>query len=171
MKTNRPHGFTLLELIFTLLIASILVSLAVPSMKAILQTDHLASYRDALYVDLVMARNTALHRNQSVIACASSNGSSCNNAQLTDGWIIAVDLDNSGDIDANDELLKVQQQLKAYAVIGNSAGNPIIFDSRGYSPNTNGTVSICDDRGDDFARILTISPSGRVSRGGNPSCP
>ena len=47
MKTLRQQGFTLLELLMTLAIVGITLSIAVPSMGEFVQNDRLTSFRYA----------------------------------------------------------------------------------------------------------------------------
>jgi type IV fimbrial biogenesis protein FimT len=168
MKKFRQQGFTVLELMITLVIAGILMGIGVPSMLQFIKNDRLTSYRNTLFTDLIQARSTSVQLNQPVTVCVSSNGTSCTSGSFQDGWIIANDSNNNGVIEST-ELIKVQQAIQNDVNFFSSLTS-ITFDSRGFSPNSRGSISVCDSRGIDFGQVITISVTGRVGRGGNPTC-
>jgi type IV fimbrial biogenesis protein FimT len=173
MKTLRPHGFTLLELMVTLAISGIVIGFAIPGMNQFIKNDRLTSFRNELFTALQYARSTSVQRNQPVIVCVSSNQTSCTAGTFQDGWIVGIDLDDSGTIDNANELLKVQQSIKAKTAeiqFFSDFGTSINFDNRGFSPDTHGRISVCDARGDDFGQVITVSVTGRVGRGDNATC-
>ena len=106
-------------------------------------------------------------RFQRVIICSSSDEATCTNTGYEDGWIVAVDSDNDGAITGLDEIIKIQQAISGE--IAYNLSDPgldiVTYDNRGFTPNNQGSFSICDDRGADYARSLSLSPTGRVSRG------
>ena len=170
MKTNRQHAFTLLELMVTIAIAGIIMAVAVPGLRTFIQNERLTSTTNSLLADLMLARSKAVEQNLPTILCASSNQSSCTGGSLADGWIVGVDTNNNGVLEA-DERIKVQQGIDGDVKFSNNMGGTINYDSRGFNPGAIGMISVCDDRGVDHAKSLSISRTGRVSRGGNPSCP
>ena len=167
---NRLHGFTLIELLITVAIGAILMAVAIPGMNRFIQNDRLTSFSNSLVLDLMLARSTAVERNQATILCASSDENSCNSNDFSEGWIVLADLDNDGDID---DLVKVQQAIDGDISYNQAGLSVITFDNRGFIPTDGniGTISVCDSRGNDHANTLSISRTGRVSRGADPACP
>ncbi len=170
MKTNTQQAFTLLELMVTLSIVAIVMAIAVPNMSQFVKNDRLTSYSNTLLSDLMLARSKAVQRNQPVIVCASSDQTTCTGGDFKDGWIVGVDTNRDGAIGNADELIRVQNKIKGDITYVDGGLNTIIFDSRGFAPTTNGQISVCDSRGNAYAKSIAISPTGRTSRGGNPSC-
>lgn len=167
---NRLRGFTLIELLITVAIGAILMSIAIPNMSRFMQNDRLTSFSNALVLDLMLAKSTAVERSQAAVLCASSDQSTCNSNNYADGWIVLTDLDNDGD---TDDLVKVQQTIDGNVTYNQAGLSRITFDNRGFIPTDGiiGTISVCDPRGVEFARTLSISRTGRISRGADPSCP
>lgn len=167
---NLSSGYTLLELLITLLIVAILATVAVPAMQQFVKNERLVSQINSLMSHMQYARSEALTRHQQVILCASSNGTSCENVGWEAGWILFTDLDEDGDVSGGDSLLKIHDSLKGGNTIASTGGASVVYDDRGFSPNSNATFSLCDDRGAAYGKSITISVTGRIRSGGAVSC-
>lgn len=167
MKKKHAQGFTILELIVTVAIAGILVAVGLPNMQNFIKNERRTAFTNSLWSDLMLARSKAVEMNQPVIICSSDDEATCTNTGYENGWIVAIDSDNDGAITGLDEIIKIQQAVSGD--ISYNLSDPgldmVTYDNRGFTPNNQGTFSICDDRGADHARSLTLSPTGRVSRG------
>jgi type IV fimbrial biogenesis protein FimT len=170
MKSNQHHGFTILELLITLTIASVVLVMAGPPLKQFIQSNRLTSYRNALVNDIGLARSKSLERNLPSVVCVSSDGANCTNGSFQEGWITVLDTDSDGNVSNADELLKVQNPLDGDISFYSDVGSKVEYDGRGFNAGVTGNISVCDDRGVDSALVISISTTGRVSRGGNPSC-
>jgi len=171
---KKHSGFSLIELMMTLGIAGIVLAFAIPNMSEFVKNERLSAATNSLLTDIMLARSKAVERNQPVIVCASDDQATCTNSSYEEGWIVTIDADSDG---TGDEIIKVQQPIEGNVIYdqGGAGLSIISFDSRGFLPagaNT-GTISICDDRTDpdDFAKTISLSATGRVSRGANPACP
>ena len=169
MKTKQQLGFTILELLITILIVGIVSILAVPGMNQFVMNERLTSTTNTLLTDLMLARSKAVEQNLPTIVCVSTNQTNCTAGTFSDGWIVGVDENNDGGLDAA-ELIKVQQPISGSISFTSSVGASIQFDNRGFNPGAVGLISVCDERGVDHARSLSISRTGRISRGGTPVC-
>ncbi len=110
--TNRKqHGFTLVELMITLVIAVILTTIAIPSFNNMIQRNRIATKTNALVSFLAIARSEAVKLGKPVTVCASSNGTACTGGSFDDGWIVFVDTGTSGTVDGTDRILNVQEKL------------------------------------------------------------
>lgn len=176
MKLNQ-QGFTIIELMITVIVASIVAAVAIPSMNQFIKNERLTSFSNTLFGDLYLARSEAVERNQPTIVCASNNATSCTGGSFQNGWIVGVDTDGDGTLSTGDinadgtsALLKVQQEIEGDISFNSNLGGLINFDSRGFNPGAVGLISVCDDRGNDHAKAISINRTGRISRGDNPSC-
>jgi len=101
------RGFSLLELMVVLALASVLATLAIPSYQALLQRWALRTEAQALVDDLRHARAQALSRGQSVSICPSVDGRMCAaHADWGHGWLIFLDLDANRVIAATELVLR-----------------------------------------------------------------
>ena len=92
MKKNS--GFTLLELLITLAIVAILLTVGVPSLRSMMQGNQLVASTNELLSALHVARSEAIKSNSRVTICESSNGTSCTTTgDWKDGWIVFIDAD------------------------------------------------------------------------------
>ncbi len=196
MKKNS--GFTLLELMITLVIVATLLTVGVPSLKTFMQGNQLVSSTNELLSALHIARSEAIKSNGRVTICESSNGTSCTTTgDWKNGWIVFIDAGGNGNLlgtgaactaTGTDCLLRVHDgftdNLLSVSGVDNS-GAPITsftFTSRGLPKASNGstqfgTYSICsfDDSNNVInSRAVILSLSGRVRVSDNTaviSCP
>ncbi|MDQ8039498.1 MAG: GspH/FimT family pseudopilin [Rickettsiella sp.] len=82
-------GFSLIDLLFTLVISSILLSLVFPSYRHLIIEVRLLALTEKMTSAINYARSEALKRRSVVNVCKSSDGKTCG-GQWHDGWIIFV---------------------------------------------------------------------------------
>jgi type IV fimbrial biogenesis protein FimT len=172
VKINfKNDGFTLLELLTTLGVASLIVTLGVPSFRAVLDNQRMTAGTNELVTSLNLAKSEAIKRVAYVTVCKSDNGSSCGGGGVSwnDGWLVFANSTsvNLGTVDANDTIIRVYSGLKgemAVAPTGTVDGF-LSFRPSGTmgttASNTSGSLTFCDRRGVDDARAILLEPSGR----------
>lgn len=160
--TSPTKGFTLIELLIALAVAAIILSVATPSFRDAIQNNRMTTQINELHASLSHARSEAIKRNENVAVCKSSNGTNCT-GDWDEGWIVFVDDNSNDEFDVGEPILLVHG-----AVAGNiniSFGEDrVIYASDGLvkaGSDSNGTFTLCDDRGATSAKALIISPSGR----------
>src|SRR5687767_13501516 len=90
MKSRQP-GFTLIELMVTLLVLSILVAAAVPSFREFTRNNRVVATQNDLITALNLARSEALRRSRNITVCPSSDGATCSaGTNWGNGWIVSV---------------------------------------------------------------------------------
>jgi type IV fimbrial biogenesis protein FimT len=170
MKRKNQSGFSLSELLVTTTLVSITTAIGVPSMSGFIKNDQLSTQINTLVGHLSLARSQAVTLAQPVSLCASNDLATCSSNDWANGWIVYVDADASGDVSTGDDILRVQEALPGDSTLTSSAGSAITFDDRGFAPANAGSFSLCDDRGAEHLKAITISMTGRVRRGGSSSC-
>lgn len=160
---RRNKGFTLIELIITLMVAATLMAAAVPSFTTTIMNNRRLSQINELVGALTLARSEAVKRKTAISLCKSSDGNSCSGTGWEDGWIIFANDNDDNDRDSGEEILRVYAKLPD----GNTLrGNGNISNYLSYRPdgfsNTNGTFTLCDSRGAVQARGVVISMTGRA---------
>jgi type IV fimbrial biogenesis protein FimT len=160
-KKPLPNkGFTIIELMIGLAVAGILISFAVPSFTASIQNNRMATQINELHAALSLARSEAIKRNNNATVCRSSNGTICT-GNWHDGWIVFVDDNSNGDVDAGEEILRVHGAIQGDSTLTFSQTR-VIYASNGIArAGSNGTFTLCDSRGTPSARGLVVGLSGR----------
>ncbi len=132
VSIQRISGFTLVELMVTVVVAAILMAIAVPNMRSVIQNTRISNQINELTSDLNFARSEAIKRGadtgvSSVTVCKSDNPTAatptCNTTAF--GWemgrIIFIDgtpaigatpaTPPNGDHEAGEPLLRIREVL------------------------------------------------------------
>jgi type IV fimbrial biogenesis protein FimT len=171
---QRMRGLTLVELLVTLALVALLLTLAVPSFKAQILRSRIASDIDLFHSSLRLTRSEALKRGSTVTMCMSTTAGELKPACATDasagwhsGWIIFVNRDEPGVLGDNDYLLRVQGSTSGSDRITSNDKRYISFYANGLAGGGGLTASFDPVNASDadrerFKRDLCVSPQGRV---------
>ena len=182
MAKNSQRGFTLPELIATLAIASMLLSIAVPGLGDLSKNTRQATSANALLSDFNFARNLAITSNSRVTVCPSADGLNCGSADWGTGRIIFVDLDSDRTVSGAEIVRRVSGDLGQSSIETTEFSTSISYRPNGRAMaetvrDNTGEFTLCDDRGSSHARVLIVNLSGRIrvsredSDGMTPTCP
>ena len=162
----RQNGFTLIELMTTIGIAAILVTMAVPSMKSFTLNSRQTAGVNELVSGMHLARNTAITMNTRVTMCTSENGQSCQAVSWDKGWIAFVDKNSDQNVDGDEAIIR-----SAGGVEGLTINSGLYSDYLMYRPNgrvmrasvgeNSGSFTSCDHRGAEYAKAIFLDLSGR----------
>ena len=187
MNAGQHRGFSLLELMVTLLVGGIVLGIGVPSFMEFQRNNAMITQANDLVSGLYLARTEAVKRQVPITFCASANATTaaptCDLGAET-GYIVFVDdadplvvagTDGNAIVDAGELIL--MQHAAPGGTIEISADSPYVsFGSSGFviaqapgQPLRSATSMLfCDDRGNQdtggrsAARVVSISPTGRA---------
>jgi type IV fimbrial biogenesis protein FimT len=160
------EGFTVVEVMITLVIAAVLLTLASPAFTDLIANSRMRSEVYALRGLLMEARSEALTERNDVTVCGS-DGLACT-GDWNDGYIAFFDNDDDGAVDAGERIvLSRTPDTKRIDLRLISEEERVVFNSRGNARtaggNFNGTFSLCDNRGATSAAGLIVTPVGALT--------
>ncbi len=167
----------MIELLVVVTITAILASMAIPGIRLFLVQRAVTAASSDLAADFRYARSEALRRSTYVVLCRSSDGSTCIGAEgsWSGGWIIFSDQNNSGTMDGNDAVLRVQGPLNSVTSVlnctdtaaGTATNTPrsVRFRPQGLAmPGSNDSWVITADASVNKGTVLAvIATTGRLS--------
>jgi type IV fimbrial biogenesis protein FimT len=173
MHHKNASGFTVPEIIITLGIIAIILSMAVPSMNSMIKDNRLATQINRVVADIHLARSEAAKRDVRVILCrsASPNASTPQCSGTTQRWdtgylVFADDGNYSNNVynSGTDVLLRRgQPALPGVRMRTSPSWNNNLEINPNGSTNEGGAtaiMSICDDRGSTQGRQIQVTANG-----------
>ena len=178
MDKRTQAGFTLYELLITVLIVGVILTFAVPNMQDFARNSRMTSTANDLHAAFHMARSESSRAKTNITVCASANsmtaGANCGGT-WDQGYIVFVDeepdLNRSG---ATETVLRAHGAIAdgVTMAVANDA-TYFTFASTGVGRTVGGNAAVsqivmCDDRGNITAaggasasRLFVITPLGR----------
>lgn len=169
------RGFTVIEMMITLVVAAILIAVVVPSFTDMISKSRMRSELYSLRSMLMEARSDAMTERQNVSVCPSSDGTSCT-GNWNQGYIAFFDVDKDGTVDSGERIMQTRSGGSSSVTVNfkntstNTSDNTLtylLFNSRGNAQvvgkNYNGTIRFCDKRGVKNAAALNVSIVGNVT--------
>ena len=164
MKTSQ--GFTLVELLVTLLVATLLLTLGVPAMRDFVLDGRVVAVTNDFVTSINLARATAIKQQRNAQICVSTTWNNSpptctGGTNWTNGWVVWVDQDADTVLDAN-EVLRVSETQTGGTSLNGAASTLFQYDPTGFV-NAGDTVDICDGRAGETGRRVTVAATGRVN--------
>ncbi len=164
---NPARGWTLIELLIALAIASLLFGLALPAFSGGLEAARASDARAQLELSLASASNHAAITGVRGVLCPSSDGRRCDaSPDWSAGWLVFLDNNANREIEGGERVLKVQPALEGRVRLRTTAGRTrIVFQGNGGNAGSNATFTLCDGRGPAKARALIMGNAGTLRDG------
>ncbi len=188
MNKRTQNGFTLLELMVTLLVAGIVLSIGVPSFMEFQRNNAMVSAANGMISGLYLARTEAVKRQVPVTLCGSpapTIAAPICGAGGNGGFIVFVDENNNGVVgdptdgnavvDAGEVVLLKRAAPGGTINVAGNGGEYIAYGSNGFlvaqapghaQPSTTAML-YCDERGNkdtggqSAARVVNVAVTGR----------
>jgi type IV fimbrial biogenesis protein FimT len=148
---KSENGFTLIEMMATVVIAGILTTIAAPNIHTMTMNNRMTTHVNEFVTTMALARSEAIKRGVNIDIVAINSSDTTN--EWGDGWRIDIGGSTISKFPALDSSAKL-----------NSDSDTIAFQ---YQPsgriNTTDTLYLCDNRTGETGRKITIATTGRVS--------
>jgi type IV fimbrial biogenesis protein FimT len=175
MAVRKRHttGYTLVELMAVLAIASALLVIAIPMFRTQVQNSRMSAAATDLLSTFMSAKSQAIGRNYPVKVCISNeDADACAmSGHWEDGWLTFVDSNRDGNLDDDEEVIQIHPPLaEKMTARSTRTGSGTLENSVTYRPNglTDLTATrklfICNAaRYGVTARVLIVSILGKAS--------
>lgn len=157
----HTRGFTLYELLVTLVLLALIVGLGLPSFGEMIARHRLQVEVNALFHAIHLARKESIMRHRVVSICPSRDSLSCDPGRdWSVGWLMFenADRDEPPRRDAGEALLQAHKVGENVQIMANRRG----FTLRSTQKRaTNGTFVVCDRADRTAPKALVVSYTGR----------
>jgi type IV fimbrial biogenesis protein FimT len=160
----RPCGLSLLELLITLVIATIALGIGLPAFTSLAARNQQTAEINRFVTHLQLARSCAVKTGQDHILCPSNDMSGCRDESRWDGgYILFKDSNQDGIRESHEPLLQVSRPMGKIGInMHSSTGRKsVIYRADGRSAGSNMTLTFCDPQQRIPPRAVILSNAGR----------
>lgn len=175
MNIQKQFAFTLIEVMVTLVIVVILVTIGLPNWTNFLLNNQLTSQTNSLVATLNFARSEAITQNRAINITAIDPAAD-NNNEWGKGWEIWLDKNNDPNIDDDEIIRKISfnttttidgpdnlLNVSLAGVDGSLKSKTVSYRGNGtLAVSTNIVFTICDNRTGEIGRQISFFSTGRV---------
>ncbi len=163
LRSAHFQGFTLFELITTLSISAVVVTIGVPAFSQLLANTRITTTINELLTDIHFARSESINRGQRVAICPSADSSRCLGSRgWQRGWIVFVDENRDRIRNPSEMVLRTHPAIPSQIAIDSGRRARIIYQADGTLVGVlNGTYTLCDLHGSAASKAIIISRIGR----------
>ena len=180
-RPGGQRGFTLAEVLTTLGIFGVSLSLVVPSLDSVTRSNLRANAINELVATLHVARSEAITRNAPIVVCPSQDGRTCARVAWESGWIRFVDSNGDYLAGADEPLLGATPALGGLRIHTEAFETAFGYASTGRVAGPDGAegggdFTFCGNGNSADAQVVLVSALGqpvlasRHADGREPDC-
>lgn len=176
---RQDQGFTLLELLMVLGIATILVTLGVPAWQNLVERMQVANWQRQLHGALNYTRGHAIHAGMPATICARARDGGCaaDGGNWHQGWLVFEDGGGHRDCqpnaagthcrDSGARILRVNQGPGELRIVNNhNIARRVRYNAMGLSYGYTGRFTVCAEHDAVADKGLVIANTGRIRSAG-----
>ncbi|MCK5616431.1 GspH/FimT family pseudopilin [Candidatus Pacearchaeota archaeon] len=144
---DKQCGFTLIELMITLVIGGIVMAIGLPAFSSLVKNNRLATQTNSIVTALHLARNEAVNRGHKIRVLPIVD----NSTDWTKGWQI---------LDADDTVLRSYDAIEKATLF--SGADNITYEPSGYATTETKLILKPDECTANDKRLIIVKRSGLV---------
>ncbi|TCB67159.1 GspH/FimT family pseudopilin [Acinetobacter sp. ANC 4178] len=117
MHLHKYMAYTLVELVITILVLSILVTLALPYYHEIKANQERRIISRQVLASIQLAKQHAAIHHTNVVMCSSKDMQNCNEAMWEQGFILFLDSNQNRQVDLNETLITQERTDLSYGTL------------------------------------------------------
>lgn len=163
---QQQRGFTLVELLVTIVILAILSMLGIPSFTKFLREWQRDNVTGDFMTAVQTARAEAIKSSRKVVLCPSSNGTSCaNGSDWKSGWLAFVDTNGDEALDSGERLITVRSSAASVSsMTGSDSVKQLVFLPNGLTGSPATTIKVIPNGGTNLKlNEITVNRVGRAT--------
>lgn len=158
---SNQKGMTLMEMLISLAIIAILLTVVAPAVQSVLQSNRVTADVNNISAVARQARFTAINERANVILCPTLNYTSCSGSWGSAKMIFIDDNDN-GNRDTDERLVASADPLSQSNTISGISGSLLFYANGGIEKNAE--IVVCASGGDaKTASAIMMSMYGRIT--------
>ena len=166
---RRHAGFTLIELVTAMSVATILAGIGIPAAQDAAEAARSGAAKGTLYEAWLTSVSHASNTGSEVVLCPGDAGGCRKSIDWSSGWIAYADIDGNRARGPNEPLLSQGDAPGGRVHLRSTIGRTrIVFQPNGGNAGSNITWTLCDGRGAVAASTIVVDNSGRL-RSGTPT--
>lgn len=167
---RRCHGFTLIELMTTIVVLAVLLAVAVPGLSSFIRSSRVSASQTELVSSFMLARSEATKRGIRVGVAAAVPASG---AEFSGGWTVWEDANGDGVVDAGEAVIRRYPALTGDIGIKTISGAAVaIFSPAGFLvPSTAINFKVCGKTSATKGFTVLLEPIGLTDVQGGVTCP
>jgi type IV fimbrial biogenesis protein FimT len=178
-KANSQVGFTLVELLTTLVVMIAVIVTGIPAMQKFSASQNMLAAVNTVASHLHLARSEAIKQGTRAVLCPSLDGETClKSNQWQQGFILFADENANRERDSDEGLLRQFRSASKEPQILIKSGRRqwVRYQATGEAPGSTLTITFCDANNLVEPKAIIISNTGRPristsnSKGGPLDC-
>ena len=168
-QRTRQRGFTLVEMMTTVVVGAILLAVSVPGMSTFMRSSRVNASQAELVSALMLARSETAKRGVRVAVAATAPVSG---AEFSGGWTVWVDSNNDGVVDSGETTIRVYPALSSGLLIKTDGATVASYTAAGFlTPATPIAFTVCSRTSGEKGYRVLLEPVGLADVQELASCP